>query len=181
MQLSDTKMRWLIISMAVLSVIVAILAALSYWQGSSASSSNDGDIGSGRPAAGSGSAAGAVASEDSLEDPSEETRDEYGFGGAFSTGYGSSSVVHKVTFRATSDGPVGVVGYVVRRGKIEGADSASTSWSLSRDVRGPRPVAQMAVQVKGTPSYVKCSISVDGKVWSSYTARGTNNVVICTA
>ncbi len=84
---------------------------------------------------------------------------------------------HEVRVTFTADGSL-YAGYRFRNGG-EGIKVASSSLTIDRTVRGPLPVAQVAVQVLENSTYATCSIEIDGVVVNTQTARGKNHVVIC--
>lgn len=108
--------------------------------------------------------------------PSKDLTD--GLANPFSRSFGSNRL-HTVTLRIVSDGAVNV-GYRYRGGEGDGQQLANRSLTLTRTVRGPLPVAQVAVQVLSNATYAKCSISIDGIVVNSYTASGGGYVAVCT-
>ena len=85
--------------------------------------------------------------------------------------------MHQVSISFASDGAM-YTGYRFRNGG-EGLKVADGTLSVSRDVHGPLPVAQSAVQVLGTAACVTCTIAVDDVVVTRQTARGENHFVVC--
>ena len=97
----------------------------------------------------------------------------------FSSSFGDTRL-HTVTIRVSGDGAV-YVGYRYRDGKASNSRVISRSFSTSRSVHGPLPVAQVGVQVMTSGTYATCSILIDGVVVNSSTAHGANHVTVCTS
>ncbi len=86
---------------------------------------------------------------------------------------------YDVTITVRSDGPV-FIGYRFRSG-TEGPYVADRSKTITKRLRGPLPVAQVGVQVFSSSTYATCTIKIDGVTIAQGTAKGTNDVVVCTA
>lgn len=86
---------------------------------------------------------------------------------------------HRVSVTFTADGSL-YAGYRFRNGG-EGIKVAGNSLTVERTVKGPLPLAQVAVQVVGDSTFATCTIKVDGVKVTSQTARGKGYVVVCTA
>lgn len=52
---------------------------------------------------------------------------------------------------------------------------------MTRSIKGPRYVAEMAVQVYPTATYATCTLYIDGVKISSKTAKGNYHVAVCLA
>lgn len=90
----------------------------------------------------------------------------------------SDRALHKVVIRFTSDGGM-YAGWRYRTKGGEGTKIASGTLEVSKTVRGGLPVAQAAVQVLQTSTYVTCTIFVDGVAVTKQTAKGVNHVTVC--
>ncbi|MDQ3155327.1 MAG: hypothetical protein M3Q98_01165 [Actinomycetota bacterium] len=177
MLLSDKTMKYAIVACSALAAAMLIFAGFLFWQNDSADSAGS-PLTNGKAL---NSALGAGSELDKSEVVDSDGELAFDCSNPFGTNVSPSSTVHKVVFRATSDGPIGRLGYVVRWGSTKTVTTSQSSWSTARSVRGPRPVAQLAVQVSAGSTYARCTIVVDGKQASSYVARGVNHVVVCTA
>ena len=177
MLLSDKTTKYAIVACSAMAAAMLIFAGFLFWQNDSADSA-------GSPLT-NGKALNSALGAGSEVDESEvvDSEGEFAFDPAnpFASSFGSSSTAHNVVIRATSDGPIGQLGYRVRSGESRYVTSSQKSWSAEFEEKGPRPVAQIAVQVSSGATNVRCTIVVDGKQSSSYVARGVNNVVVCTA
>lgn len=171
--------------MAAMSVVLLVIAGYMFWHGDSGESPRASDNYT-DSTVGSDPTTTPAEPETSPSVSKENAISAGGLGGdPFSTSYEFDNTMHKVVFRATSDGPLGWIGYRVRvgskGGKVHTLTSAQSSWSTGLNVNGPRPLAQMAVQVSANASYARCTVFVDGKQASTFVAHGTNSVVVCTA
>lgn len=95
---------------------------------------------------------------------------------AFSIG---DTKIHTVTLTINTDGQA-YLGYQFRYGqphKVIG----NNSFSITKHLRGPSPIAQVAGQVVGNATYTTCAIYIDGKKAISHTVRGLNNIAFCGA
>ena len=98
----------------------------------------------------------------------------------FATGYGDSRL-HTVTLSVSGDGALSI-GYRFRDGKSGDSKVVNRSFSTTRSVHGPLPVAQIGVQVLSNASYATCSITIDGTTTTSHKSRiGPGHVVVCTS
>lgn len=174
MPLSDKTMKHAIIACGVLAAAMVIVAGSMFWHDKSEETARANPDPQ-------NSAIGAGSEPDETE--TMDSEDSFAFDAAdpFAGNGSPSSTVHNVVVRATSDGPIGRFGYRLRSAESKLVTSSRKSWSAEFDVRGPRPVAQIAVQVSSGATYARCTIFVDGKQSSSYVARGVNHVVVCTA
>ena len=143
------------------------------------------------PDSSAGSTPGIPLPLDSPEDtpsPSEDvvdpdgTDDQPGWGtsagGNSFTDVPRNDQIHDVTITLRSDGPMKYM-YRFHTGDI-GPKDANRSASITKKLRGPRAVAQVFVQVLGSSSYATCTMSIDGEIVSTTTARTTYQVVACT-
>lgn len=182
---SRRSRRRAVVGITVLSV-VGVVAAFVFWPHDDVGTPLDTGMGphsavgpgaaassTGSGAAGATGAAGALGANGSAGDIFGPT--------SVTSNTASGPQVHNVLFRATSDGTLGPVAYRVRGGRTQTMKSAGSPLNIRRSVKGPRPVAQMAVQVAPGASFARCSIYVDGKLLSTFVARGPNSVVVCTA
>lgn len=85
---------------------------------------------------------------------------------------------HTVQITLRSDGAM-YIGYRYRD-KSGGLKIAERTLVVNHRVRGPLPVAQVAVQVLDTATFATCSIAIDGVTVTQSTARGSHHVAICT-
>ncbi len=88
-----------------------------------------------------------------------------------------SRQVYDVKINLRSDGQMKFV-YRFRTGYTD-PKTANGSASISKQLRGPRAVAQVFVQLIGG-TYATCSISIDGETVSTTTIRKMYGVVACT-
>lgn len=86
--------------------------------------------------------------------------------------------LHDVTVTLRSDGPIRWL-FRTRSGDSAPQD-ANRSVSFTRRIRGPLPAAQIFVQVIPRSSYATCTISIDGVVVESVTAKKAYQAVACT-
>lgn len=91
---------------------------------------------------------------------------------------GTGTTVHHVVITLTSDGPMKYV-YRTQHGDTP-VREANRRTSMTYDLRGPRAVAQAYVQVGNGSTYATCTITVDGVIASTSTARQPYQVVVCT-
>jgi hypothetical protein len=111
-------------------------------------------------------------------DPGSEGQPGFGTSGKdpFDNMAGSTQIYH-VKINLRTDGQMKFV-YRYRTGYTD-PKTASGSASVSKELRGPRAVAQVFVQLIGG-SYATCSITIDGKTVSTTTAKKMYDVVACT-
>lgn len=91
---------------------------------------------------------------------------------------GTGSIVYNVTITLTSDGPMRYV-YRFHDGDTP-VRTANGRTSITRKLRGPRAVAQGYVQRMEGATYASCSITIDGVVVDTNTARKLYQVTACT-
>jgi hypothetical protein len=93
---------------------------------------------------------------------------------AFSIG---DTKIHTVTLTVVTDGKA-YLGYQFRYGKPHKVLTGS-SFSITKRLHGPSPIAQIAGQVVGGATYTTCSITIDGKRAITHTVHGLNNIAFC--
>ncbi|MCW2749074.1 MAG: hypothetical protein JWR83_184 [Aeromicrobium sp.] len=177
--LSSKRVRLVAIAATSLGCVMLLVAGFMIWNGNSSNSTNGVDGNALAPYQGNTNdfenlrPTQAPASGVSL--PGFTTGASAG--DPFANSVGDSSI-HRVTISVTSDGAI-YVGYRYRNGK-KGVKVANGSFSDSRTLHGPLPLAQVGVQVIGNGTYAICSVTIDGAKVVTYTAKGAGHVVVCT-
>ena len=166
---------------AAVGIAVFCVRAYSLWQDGSTDAPSTSGSRSGS-AAGSGSeparpTSGVLSRENSPELAKSSSKSA-ATGDPFANSYGSDK---KYTVKLVIETDAAAnVGYRYRDGKGDGQQVIEKSFSKTRTVRGPLPVAQIGVQALGNSTYVRCSIYVDGIKVISYKAKGAGHVAVCT-
>ncbi|KQV73730.1 hypothetical protein ASC61_01140 [Aeromicrobium sp. Root344] len=93
-------------------------------------------------------------------------------------GEASDRRIYRVVITISSTGPA-YIGYRYRDHRAMQTRVIDNSFTVSRSVRGPLPVAQAVAQVLERGSSATCRISVDGVVVSERTATGRYKVTVC--
>lgn len=124
MHLSDSTVKRTAIAMAAMSVVLLIIAGYMFWHGDSGESPRASDNYTDSTV---GSDSSDIPAEPETS-PSASAENASGLGGdPFATSYEFDNMTHKVVFRATSDGPLGWIGYRVRVGSKGGKVHTLTS------------------------------------------------------
>lgn len=89
-----------------------------------------------------------------------------------------SNRLYRVTLQLTSDGAV-YEGHDYRDGKRAGSSVINKTITINRTVRGPLPLARIGGQVLSNATYATCTITLDGVVVSTRTARKPGYVTVC--
>lgn len=95
----------------------------------------------------------------------------------FATGFGGN-VKHKVTVRATANGPAGF-GVRYRDRPTWSKRSFTGSYSTTRTIKSRFPTVQVAVQIYPPASTGSCTVIIDGEQVSSHTTNKRFGVVLC--
>lgn len=127
--------------------------------------------------------AGAV--PESIEDPIDPAQTgendvagvNRGVGDPFAAKSGDNRF-YTVRITVQSDGDM-YIGYRYRDGRGD-IKLAQQTFTKTTRVRGPRPLAQVGVQVRGTGTYATCTIAIDGVTVSRATAPALYHVTVCT-
>lgn len=163
-------------ALTVLAVIAFGVTAFNLWQDGNAPSASDSKNGKKPiPDGPSGFPTIAGATPTAAIDPATLAKNLKN-GDPFGAG-GTDNSVHTVTLTFTSDGAA-YLGYKLRGGQSD-AKVVSKSYSVTRSVHGPLPVAYVVVQALSNATYATCTITIDGAVTNSETAKGRYNVIGC--
>lgn len=172
MQIPDPSRRTLLALVSVVAGIVAITLALL-----SGSDPDSGGQGPDRAASidpveplDPDDAGATGGDEDEDVDPLDSLKNP------FSASFGGK-VKHKVTVRATANGPAGVG--VRFRGEDQNKQTFNGSFSTSRTIKSRFPMVQVAVQIYPPSTTGSCTVIIDGQEVSSYTTKKRFGVVVC--
>lgn len=90
---------------------------------------------------------------------------------------------HRIVLRATSQAPIGTIGYIMPTSLNESSgvvkNYKGTSWSISSTVYGDPDYAQIYLQAGARGYPITCTITVDGKVTERRSTEGPYGQLVC--
>ena len=89
---------------------------------------------------------------------------------------------HTITLRATSEAPIGTVGYIAPtslRNSSGIVKNVKTSWSITTTVYGDPDYAQVFLQSGARGYPITCTIIVDGRVTEQRSTEGPYGQMVC--
>lgn len=89
---------------------------------------------------------------------------------------------HSITLRATSEAPIGTVGYIIPTSLHQNygiAKNVQNAWSLTTTVYGDPDYAQLFVKAGARGFPITCTITVDGRVTEHRATEGPYGQLVC--
>ncbi|WP_332663760.1 hypothetical protein [Aeromicrobium sp.] len=157
---------------------VLFVVAFVLWRGSTSDDGASRSAGSAQVVSQPNTSAGETAAEQAAR-LALQAGQPLGGGGALIITGPDDGLEHVVTVSVSADAAGSDIGYLLRDGTEVVKRGAPAAFSVSKTLSGPRPLAAIAVKVRGAATRATCTVSIDGVKQRTYTARGTNELVMC--